>query len=365
MLRKLSSAALLVSALAPSAPALAADGAVTTDRVTYTSNDYVGFLGGVALPDTSRGVDNVGSQFRFIYGNQISPHFAIEGNIGAAILETGRGRGSDFYQFGGGIDVVASLYDRREAVFTPYALIGITTIRDDAVPDSRDDASIGGNAGIGFVTKPLLGNLRLRGEGRYVYSTYERDYHDFSVGLGFEIALGRVRQKLTVVPAAAVTKVVEVVKEVPRPFVDTDHDTVSDDLDACPDTPRGLKVDSTGCIIAGQQLELRGVTFEFNEARLRPNAQSVLDVVARGMVGQRSLSVEIAGHTDSKGSDKYNKDLSQRRAEAVREYLIDKGVKGESLKAVGYGESEPKIKPEKTDDDRAINRRVEFRVLGQ
>ncbi|WP_293370333.1 OmpA family protein [Nevskia sp.] len=346
--------------------ALADDEPVVRDRLVYTSNDYISVVGGLAIPDSGRGTDDLGGTATFIFGNQIHENIAVEGRFTAAILETGRGNGTDFYQYSGGVDLSFSPYDRRdEHALTPFALIGILTTADDVTPDNRDDGSVGGNVGLGFVTKPLIHNLRLRAEGRYTYSSFESGYHDFSIGIGFELPLGRVREKLTVVPSKLETRVVEIVKTVPRTVVDSDGDTIEDAMDQCGSTPKGLKVDATGCMLPGQLLELRGVTFEANEAKLRPNAQSVLDVIARGMVSQPSLKVEIAGHSALTGSATENLELSQARADSVRAYLIEKGVSESQLTAVGYGKKQPKVKTERNDDDRTLNRRVEFRVVSR
>ncbi|WP_293387879.1 OmpA family protein [Nevskia sp.] len=346
-----------------SSAALAEGEPIVRDRLVYTSNDYVSVIASGVFPDNGRGTDNIGGGIAFMYGNQFHELLSVEGRVAFQLFETGRGKGSDFYQVQGGVDLTVTPWDRRdERPITPFALIGIGTHSDDVAIDTRDDSSFAVNAGVGFVTAPVFHNVRIRGEARYTYSTYRSGYGDPSVGIGVEIPLGRVRQTLTTVFTPQATKIIETDKEVPRPFIDTDGDTVIDELDKCPDTPKGLKVDAEGCILAGQLIELRGVTFNLDETKLRPNAQSVLDVIAKGMAGQRSLQVEIAGHTDSQGSAAYNLKLSQGRADAVRAYLIDKGVSPDQLKAVGYGESQLKIKPERNPDDYLLNRRVEFRV---
>jgi len=358
------SAAAACGLLALSSAAMAQDATVeVSDRISFISDDYISVLGGYALPDTARGVERRGTSFAFIYGNQISEHFAVEGHIQAATLETGRHRGTDFYQWGSTVDLAYGLNDRRIASFTPFVLAGIGATRNIVNPSASDGSSFVANGGLGFVTKPLFYNVKLRGEGRYIFDTFEQNYHDFNVSLGIEIPLGRVHEHVTVRKQPDRIEIREVEEVIARPVIDSDGDTVPDELDLCPDTPKGLKVDAKGCIIAGQLLELRGVTFDYNTARLQPNAQSVLDVAARAMLGQKSLTVELAGHTDSRGNAAYNKKLSQERANAVREYLIDKGVQPDHLTAIGYGKSQPKITPEKTEDDREMNRRVEFRVL--
>jgi OmpA-OmpF porin, OOP family len=142
---------------------------------------------------------------------------------------------------------------------------------------------------------------------------------------------------------------------------DTDGDGVSDCEDTCANTPRGFKVDRAGCIVE-QSVILRGVNFVFNKDQLTVPARETLDEVAAALAGQPALSVQIKGHTDSVGSDSYNRALSQRRADSVRRYLVSKGVRDSSLQATGAGESQP-IASNDTEEGRAQNRRVEFVVL--
>jgi outer membrane protein OmpA-like peptidoglycan-associated protein/opacity protein-like surface antigen len=151
--------------------------------------------------------------------------------------------------------------------------------------------------------------------------------------------------------------------------VDADGDGVPDDQDKCPDTPAGVPVTSDGCAV-GQKQILRGVNYEFNKATLTANAERILDQVAQTLRDSPGFVVELAGHTDSKGSDSYNQDLSQRRAEAAMAYLITAGIDASRLRARGYGESQP-IEPNTTPsgadnpEGRAANRRTEFRVIGR
>jgi len=90
----------------------------------------------------------------------------------------------------------------------------------------------------------------------------------------------------------------------------------------------------------------------------------VLDDSAETLRRYPDLVVEVAGHTDSVGTDAYNLDLSQRRAESVRQYLIDKGVDSGNLSAKGYGESQP-IESNDTEEGRDENRRVNLRILNK
>ena len=147
---------------------------------------------------------------------------------------------------------------------------------------------------------------------------------------------------------------------------DSDNDGVGDNDDTCPGTLEGLKVDARGCAVQGdggekQSIVLKGVTFLPGSATLTEDAKGVLESAAAALNGQKDLKAEIGGHTDAQGADAANQRLSQRRADSVRKYLMDKGVEGERLTAVGYGEASP-IASNDTPQGRAENRRVEFKL---
>ncbi len=105
------------------------------------------------------------------------------------------------------------------------------------------------------------------------------------------------------------------------------------------------------------------VYFAFDGDEIDPKSGALLDEVAAVLRAHPEvLQVEVGGHTDDRGKDDYNLDLSQRRVDSVRKYLMDKGVSGDRLVAKGYGEARP-IASNKTADGRANNRRVEFAIL--
>jgi outer membrane protein OmpA-like peptidoglycan-associated protein len=110
---------------------------------------------------------------------------------------------------------------------------------------------------------------------------------------------------------------------------------------------------------AGGPLVLKGVRFEPGSATLDPDSLAVLDGVARSLKANPHVRVTIAGHTDSTGTATRNDRLSKARADAVREYLVDKGVSGSRLEARGYGARRP-VADNDTWTGRAENRRVEL-----
>ncbi len=103
------------------------------------------------------------------------------------------------------------------------------------------------------------------------------------------------------------------------------------------------------------------VFFDFDKSELKGESKPDLNRAIEFLRQNPSITVEIAGHTDSVGNDSYNKKLSQSRADAVRQYLIQGGVETRRMAAIGYGEEQP-IASNSTDEGRARNRRVEMRV---
>jgi OOP family OmpA-OmpF porin len=142
--------------------------------------------------------------------------------------------------------------------------------------------------------------------------------------------------------------------------LDSDADGVVDSQDKCPDTPKGDRVDASGCSFKNE-IKLPGVVFETNSADLKPESIPVLEGAVSTLKRYPDLKIEVAGHTDSRGSDAYNLDLSARRAATVLKFLQDGGV-ANALKSRGYGERQP-VASNNTDDGRQQNRRVVLRVL--
>ncbi len=148
--------------------------------------------------------------------------------------------------------------------------------------------------------------------------------------------------------------------------VDGDGDGVADGMDRCPNTAEGTEVDASGCPVLFREgetaLVLRGVTFETGSARLTSAARVVLNPVAESLRANPDVRIEISGHTDATGSLSTNMRLSQQRAEAVRDYLVLRGVWADRLEARGRGPDSP-IASNSTPEGRAMNRRVELRVI--
>jgi len=135
--------------------------------------------------------------------------------------------------------------------------------------------------------------------------------------------------------------------------VDSDADGVCDDQDKCPGTPAGAKVNEQGCWV------ISDVLFDFDKADIKPEAASILDDCVTVLKNNPKVKIQIQGHTDNRGTETYNMHLSQRRAQAVKQYFVKHGISANMLTTAGYGLSQP-IAPNTTDEGRAKNRRVEL-----
>jgi outer membrane protein OmpA-like peptidoglycan-associated protein len=150
---------------------------------------------------------------------------------------------------------------------------------------------------------------------------------------------------------------------------DRDDDGIIDDKDACPEEKGAADPDprKNGCPIVhvtDQEIViLEQVQFDFDKAVIKAVSGPLLDKVAAVFAQHPDIkSVEVQGHTDSVGSPVHNRRLSQRRAEAVVEALVSRGVPNAKVNARGYGRDVP-IGDNKTEAGRTLNRRVEFKII--
>jgi outer membrane protein OmpA-like peptidoglycan-associated protein len=172
---------------------------------------------------------------------------------------------------------------------------------------------------------------------------------------------------------------------------DEDGDGVLDGLDRCPRTPVGANVNASGCVQGqtgrqpaaaprdtatppartpevrapaptGAPMVLENVTFITGSARLQAGSYAELDSIAKILLANPALRVEIGGHTDASASPADDMHISTLRAEAVRNYFVAKGVPFQQVVARGYGGTMPRT-PDTTPRGRAANRRIELRPL--
>lgn len=144
-----------------------------------------------------------------------------------------------------------------------------------------------------------------------------------------------------------------IAKPTEQPIMDSDGDGVPDHLDKCPGTPKGAPVNEEGCWIIGK------IHFDFDQAVIRPDAKPVLNEITTVMLKNSNLNMDIKGFTDNIGSMIYNQRLSERRAEAAKNHLVNQGIEKGRFTINGFSYTMP-ISPNDTPEGRAMNRRVEF-----
>ncbi|GAB3375826.1 OmpA family protein [Spongiibacter taiwanensis] len=253
---------------------------------------------------------------------------------------------------------------------TPYMAFGMAHAQAD-YEGIHNDVYTQLNVG-GGVRYALSESWSLRGDARMLYGT-DNETRNGVVSLGVSYAFGGTK---TAAPVAApmdsdgdgVVDSADRCPNTPAGVVvgsdgcplDSDGDGVADYKDKCPGTPAGVSVDSNGCelkLTTTESLKVE-VNFDFDSAVIKPTFKPELQRVADFLNKHGNVKAVIEGHADSTGGEGYNQGLSQRRADAVRNALInDFGIAPNRLSAVGYGESRP-IASNATAEGRAKNRRV-------
>jgi OOP family OmpA-OmpF porin len=329
--------------------------ALAQDVTSAVEAPNVAVLGTQVKADDARGVDD-GQGIQFTMAWALSDVTQLQVATSYITFDTGI-PAADFYRSAAGVELVRYF---NPGGFAPFVIAGAGVAYNDVALAALDHADVTTTAGLGLLSPPFTAyGIRVRGEARYVNDRFvgrPEDVH-FSLGLFFPLRRPRTVEVVR-------TEYKEVVKEVVRevPVRDTDKDGVPDQVDRCQDTLSAATVDAHGCVPVQAVIQLTGVHFEYNSSRLTENSKSILSMAAASLRGQAGMRVEVAGHTDDRGSESYNLELSRHRAQSVTEYLNALGIESARLEARGYGETQP-MDANSTDVGRERNRRVEFRVL--
>jgi OOP family OmpA-OmpF porin len=264
----------------------------------------------------------------------------------------------------------ALYYFMPESRLQPYLVMGA----GNGEYESDNDTQLNLGAGARFfVTKALSVN----GELIASHST-DDDYDDGLVSLGVAYTFGgKDEKKPEPAPVAAVVAapldsdgdgVVDPNDKCPGTpagvkvdatgcELDSDADGVVDSKDACPGTPAGTAVDETGCRFQKESVELQ-IQFPTNSAEIAEQYQSEIKKLADFLVKYPAVAINIEGHTDAQGSNEFNKQLSQKRAESVKAQLVTRyGINANRINPIGFGEEKP-VASNDTAEGRKQNRRV-------
>jgi outer membrane protein OmpA-like peptidoglycan-associated protein len=327
-------------------------------------------VGGIS-PDHQRDLRHHDWLYGVALGREMGPFINMELNFNGARVNNGRGTGH-LDTYGYSLDVLGIL--NRTGLFSPYLTVGVGAESNVFVPGNEltNHTKLMTQAGVGTYINLWRSSdgtrafsLRPEVKARWDDPGHGQHLVDYLALFGFQYSFGGSPTPQPPPPPPPppppVSQAAPPVAAVPATPPDSDHDGVPDNIDQCPNTPPGVQVDAVGCPLKGS-ITLEGVNFEHNSADLTTTSHAALDPIADGLKKHPRLKIELQGHTDSTGSPPYNLKLSQRRADSVRNYLLQQGVTGEQLVAKGYGQTQP-IASNKTADGRSKNRRVVMYVV--
>lgn len=282
-----------------------------------------------------QGIDN-DFGFGLGVGKAISQSWNLELNSSYAEYNIKNGTGT-LKNTGLGLDALYIF--NRNASFSPYALVGVGGVQTRAPGISETNWAA--NAGLGAMK--WINDIAVRGDVRYRYIHDAGGVNpgDWIATVGLMIPLGSKP-----VPPAPAPEPAPQPAPVPEP------------------APAPAPVEEPAIERPAPQttIILEGTNFDFDKATLRPAGKAKLDKDAEMLKTYPDINVEIAGHTDSIGTAKYNMGLSKRRAATVKKYLESQGVAASRMTTKGFGETKP-IASNKTAAGRAENRRVEILIL--
>ncbi|ORE88220.1 OmpA/MotB domain-containing protein [Oceanococcus atlanticus] len=343
---------------------------------------YVAPMASYVEPDSDRTLDD-GLGGTLALGYRVNPGLAIELYGAFSELDAVDGDGTSSTLSGGGIAALVFV-PQLGGLHLPLAIGYLNSDHQGSAGEEYKGLSF--EAGLGYLLPISFGRYRfgLRADARFRHHNGQdgqrldeeaSGIQDILYNLGLQLPFGL--QPPPPPPPA------------PEPVVvapaDSDSDGVLDRDDQCPGTTYGSRVDERGCApppppppcpqtlenvdevelrgcAAGDVIALRGVNFDTDKAELTETSEALLSEVAQQLREHPSMQIEVAGHTDNQGRASYNLDLSERRAQTVRSYLIERGVESSRLSTRGFGETSPMT----SNDDaagRALNRRVELRIL--
>ncbi len=363
---------LRVRILAMTAVAVMAGGFSISAAAQYDYDDrwYVSAFGGLAAMDSDRfDVDDAGI-FGVGIGKFLSDDFSLELEFDRidSDLTPPAGFGSGFNAKAFGLFARYHLMSADDQV-RPYFGLGIggsfrQAFDTDSIPFDKDtNVYVSPVVGLAMNLTDNFGariQAALRrdvgGDGRNPIGSSYTDYL-FTAGITYKFGDPPAPPPPPAKPAPPPPPPPEPVER------DDDNDGVKNSRDKCPNTRPGAVVDADGCEVE-VVIDLPMVNFAFDSAKLTADSYSTLDDAVATLNRHKNVMIEVAGHTDSKGDESYNLGLSDRRAAAVRDYLISKGIEADRMTSAGYGESRP-IATNATDAGRAQNRRTELVITSK
>ena len=285
-------------------------------------------------------------------GKFISPNWSLDGELNYQNPKFEDNQDLLWSQYGISLDLRRHFIQEGRG-WNPYIVAGLGMQRSEEEyvinsvdsPAQRRDNNLAAKLGVGLQTT-LDNRVGVRAEVAYradfddqsytaeggIHQQEESYFGDVLASIGVVIPLGPKAEAAAPPPQPAAPSCAD---------LDDDGDGVNNCDDKCPGSQAGQTIGPDGCPVQ-VSIDLKGVNFDFDKSTLRPDAIAILSEAAEILKRYPDLRVEVAGHTDLCGADAYNQSLSQRRSQAVYDYLTSNGVDASRLVGpVGYGESRP------------------------
>mgnify|MGYP001584419426 CR=1 FL=1 len=339
-----------------------------------TSGNYIVGSGVYEINDSARNSDNgIGGQLTFGVPLQLE-----NGAIEISYYDVGRERGldgRDDYQTALMVNYVHDF--GAFGLFKPFVTAGIGGVQEDVLGEKH--THLGLNAGFGtLISLPWYG-LAVRAEANAIGQDNNKRSGpanndilvDYRVLLGLQVPLmwagAAIASDVPGPAEACELAIVDPLTGRRDCAADSDHDGVGDGVDQCPATAPGTAVNDVGCSAVSAPppvalTEPESVYFASDVAIIDESSKAKLDAAARYLASDPAARIEIAGHADNRGTEAYNIVLASQRAEAVRQYLLGKGVESGRLTTIAYGEFKP-LASNRTEQGRGLNRTAQFRIL--
>lgn len=349
----------ILSSIFPFSPAHA------NDLATQTGQWYFGLQAGAVIPDRARGVNDNGYAGLRI-GKEIRPHWNLELNALESRHPGNHGRPRlTLRQFS--LDLLRVF--NRSHEFAPFIRAGVGLLQDEPRGEGAH-TNMMGEAGLGLIvhlwaSKTRRYSLDVRPELDVRWDSCHncgQSMTDGIVGIGFDLNFGGQAASSPRLPLHASASPPQTLPPPTRPPpAKTTHHTSTARAQPEPHPSSTSHPPTLQQHTKSPKVLLTRVHFAINSARLKPDSRKFLAGVARGLKANPDVQVEIDGYTDSTGTASYNLALSTRRANAVRNFLVDHGAAGSQLTAKGYGETHPAA-TNLTAAGRQANRRTIMRI---
>ncbi len=343
-----------------------------------TSGNYIVGSGVYEISDTKRDADNgFGGQLTFGVPLQING-----GAIEISYYDVGRDRsldGRSDYQTALLVNYVQDF--GAFSIFKPFLTAGIGGVQEDVLGEKH--THLGVNAGFGTLMSLPWYGLAVRAEANALANDNNKRSApankdilvDYRVMVGLQVPLmwsgAAIASDAPAPVEACELSIVDPTTGRRDCAADSDRDGVSDGVDQCPGTEPGAAVNEVGCPVVAVApapppaavAEPQPVYFATDVAVIDDASKSKLDEAAAYLAATPGTRIEITGHADNRGSEAYNIVLASQRAEAVRQYLLGKGVEAGRLSTLSMGEFKP-LSDNRSETGRALNRTAQFRIHG-